>query len=82
MADDPYQDLPTRESLRWGVGRAIGAIRRQQGITQADLARRAGVSRASLILIESGRQDPRTETAAALLSCLGRRLAIVELGPE
>lgn len=82
MADDSYQDLPTRESLRWGVGRAIGAIRRQQGITQADLARRAGISRASLILIESGRQDPRTETAAALLSCLGRRLTIVELGPE
>ena len=82
MTDDPYQDLPTRDSLRWGVGRAIGAIRRRQGITQADLARRAGVSRASLILIESGRQDPRTETATALLSCLGRRLAIVELGPE
>ena len=82
MADGSYQDLPTRESLRWGVGRAIGAIRRQQGITQADLARRAGVSRASLILIESGRQDPRTETAAALLASLGRRLAIVEHGPE
>ena len=82
MTEDDYQDLPTRESLRWGVGRAIGVIRRQQGITQADLARRAGVSRASLILIESGRQDPRTETAAALLACLGRRLAIAELGPE
>ena len=46
------------------------------------MAHRAGVSRASLILIESGRQDPRTETAAALLACLGRRLAIAELGPE
>lgn len=59
------------------IGRAIKQLRTLQGVTQADLARNAGVSRTWLSQIESGERD-NAELAAivAVLGELGATLTI------
>lgn len=45
------------ETIYQAFGRAIATRRRVLGLTQADLAARVGMSRASIANIESGRQN-------------------------
>ena len=46
--------------------RAVRLLRQILGVGQADLARRAGVSRRALARIESGESHPQQETAQEL----------------
>lgn len=56
------------------VGAAIGLQvkrrREQRGLTAAELARRAGIGKASLSNIEAGRGNPTIDTLAALAAAL------------
>jgi putative transcriptional regulator len=45
------------------VTNSIRALREAQGLTQAELARRVGVTRQTLIAIEQGRYSPTLELA-------------------
>ncbi|USY19685.1 helix-turn-helix domain-containing protein [Nocardiopsis exhalans] len=53
------------------IGPAIRAIRRSQGVTQLDLADRAGVSGPYLTNIESGVKQPSFDTALRIAHALG-----------
>lgn len=57
----------------------IEKARRQAGITQNELARRAGTSRPTLSAYEHGRKSPTLETADRLLAAAGFEL---ELSPR
>lgn len=46
-------------------------LRRLKGWTQADLAEKAGLNRATIGSIEAGEQVPRLDTATALAVALG-----------
>lgn len=46
------------------------------GLTQAELARRAGISRSVLNVYESGRREPGSEALARILAAAGYRLAL------
>jgi len=48
------------------VTNSIRAVREAAGMTQADLARRVGVTRQTLIAIEQGRYSPTLELAFQL----------------
>ena len=48
------------------VQNSIRAVREAAGITQAELARRVGVTRQTLIAIEQGRYSPTLELAFQL----------------
>jgi len=50
----------------------VKAARAQLGLSQAQLARRAGLSKASVSQLESGRSNPTVETVWALAQALGR----------
>ena len=54
----------------------IRAVRRRQGLTQAELARRAGTSQPVISAYEHGRRDPTTETLRKLVEAGGERLQI------
>ncbi|WP_433015763.1 helix-turn-helix transcriptional regulator [Kribbella sp. CA-294648] len=60
------------------VGAVVRSARRQNGLTQADLARQAGVSREWLVRLEHG--HPRLEMQLVLdtLSALGLALNVVD----
>lgn len=53
------------------AGPHLNRIRRKAGLTQAQLAERAGVSRALVSAIESGRHLPRVDAALAIARTLG-----------
>ncbi|KJL41807.1 MULTISPECIES: helix-turn-helix transcriptional regulator [Microbacterium] len=53
------------------VTNSIRAVREAAGMTQADLARRVGVTRQTLIAIEQGRYSPTLELAFQLSRAFG-----------
>ncbi|HUE27885.1 MAG TPA: helix-turn-helix transcriptional regulator [Solirubrobacteraceae bacterium] len=57
----------------------IGDIRARSGLTQAELARRAGVPRSVVNAYERGKREPGTESLARLAESAGFRL---ELSPS
>ena len=52
----------------------IRAVRRRQGLTQADLARRAGTSQPVISAYEHGRRDPTFGTLRKIVEAGGERL--------
>lgn len=59
------------------IGRSLRDARRAAGLTQADVARAAEVSREAVSVLENGRRSIRVETLNAVLSALGYELAFV-----
>ncbi len=55
------------------VGAVVRTMRARRGLTQADLARRAGVSQGTVAKWESGALEPSAETVHALGFALGAR---------
>ncbi|HEY7916760.1 MAG TPA: helix-turn-helix transcriptional regulator [Acidimicrobiales bacterium] len=62
----------------------IHSVRRRRGLTQAELARRAGTSQPVISAYEHGRRDPTYETLRKLIEAGGERLRIdaVVPGPD
>ncbi len=52
----------------------IQAVRRRQGLSQAELARRAGTSQPVISAYEHGRREPSVETLRKLVEAGGERL--------
>lgn len=59
-------DVPTELAL----------ARRRAGLTQTELARRAGTSQAAISAYESGAKEPSMATLDRLLGVAGRRLTV------
>lgn len=57
-------------------GIQLKAARERVGLTQVELARRAGTSQATLSAYESGRKLPAVDTFARLLAATGSRLVV------
>jgi len=62
----------------------IRAVRHRQGLTQAELARRAGTSQPVISAYEHGRRDPTLDTLRKLVRAAGERLQVdaVLPGPD
>jgi hypothetical protein len=59
----------------------IRAVRRRSGLTQTDLARRAGTSQPVVSAYEHGRRDPTVGTLRKLVEASGERLHL-DAAPE
>ncbi len=57
------------------LGRRIRSLRTAQGVYQADLAEKAGISRITLSRIENGKLEPGFRTVVRLAKALGMSLA-------
>ena len=57
------------------VGERLKELRERSGASQRELARRSGMSPASISSIELGKVSPSVETLKRLLDCLGETLA-------
>jgi len=59
------------------IGRVVAATRADRGLRQADLARKAGLSRATIDALENGRaSDIGVSRLSRILSVLGLELSI------
>jgi transcriptional regulator with XRE-family HTH domain len=56
------------------VAATLRDARRNAGLTQAALAKRAGTSQATVSAYENGRKEPSVQTFARLLAATGSRL--------
>lgn len=54
-----------------GIGDRITEARKQKGLSQAELAKRSGLSQAGISYIEKGLRSPSTDTLELLASALG-----------
>lgn len=61
------------------IGRALRSARQDTGMTQAELAAAAAVSREAVSLLENGQRGARVETLNAILFSLGYELAFVPM---
>lgn len=59
-----------------GVPRLLRGARRSAGLTQADLARRLGISQAAVAKLERAGANPTVETLDRVLSATGHRLTL------
>jgi DNA-binding XRE family transcriptional regulator len=57
------------------IGTRIRGLRESSGLTQEQLATKAGIGRVTLVRIETGEQSPRYETLQSLARALDRPLA-------
>ncbi|CAN5365556.1 hypothetical protein BH20ACT9_BH20ACT9_04390 [soil metagenome] len=62
------------------TGHLIAAARRQAGLTQAELAARAGTSQPAVSAYETGRRSPSVATLQRLLGACGSRAALTLSG--
>ena len=67
--------MPTAQDAR-DVGAAIHAARRAQGVSQAQLAEKAGVGRQWLVAVEKGHARAELGKVAEVLDALGLQLTI------
>lgn len=58
------------------TGALIAAVRRRNGLTQAELARRAGTSQPVISAYERGHRDPTFGTLSRLIEAGGEQLRI------
>jgi transcriptional regulator with XRE-family HTH domain len=61
--------------------RLISTVRRRRGLTQAELARRAGTSQPVVSAYERGRRDPTFSTLRKLVEAGGERLELGASAP-
>jgi DNA-binding XRE family transcriptional regulator len=60
---------------RQSLGKRVRTIREAAGMTQSDLAAKAGIGRVTQVRIENGDQSPRYDTLVAIARALGRPVA-------
>ncbi len=58
------------------AGRLIGEIRRQSGLNQAELARRAGLTRSVVNAYERGHRQPGVDALARIAAAAGLQLGV------
>ena len=64
------------------LGERIRTLRKQKGLTQAELAKEAGISRATLSKLENGLiAQISVVTLAEILNALGYELDIIPINP-
>ena len=68
----PNGNYPAVEYLRASLARKIIRARRRAGLTQVELARRAGIRPETLNRIEKGKSTPDTSTVEKLVRALER----------
>ena len=72
-ADTDYERREREKGARGrrALGERLRRLRTAQGLSQAELAKRAGIARISVARIEAGHQSPRYETLEKLTKGLG-----------
>jgi len=71
----PPGDSPPTATAVVILGANVRRVRQRAGLTQADLAQRAGLAQPAISLIEAGQANPTVQTLQQLADALGCPLA-------
>ena len=64
-----------------GPGELLQTVRRRRGLTQGELARRAGTSQPVISAYEHGRRDPTLGTLRRMIEAAGEQLVVTAGAP-
>ena len=66
-----------KDNERLRIGRRIAEIRKENGMTQAQLAERCGLQQAHIARIENGKFSVGLDTLAQIADAMGARIEII-----
>jgi XRE family transcriptional regulator, regulator of sulfur utilization len=78
---EPPGGRPALDDPAGDVGARVRALRAERGLSLSELARRAGIGKATLSGLEAGTRNPTLETLYAVTSALGLPLTALVAGP-
>ncbi|MGH2588563.1 MAG: helix-turn-helix domain-containing protein [Dehalococcoidia bacterium] len=81
MASPTAQAAAARTRRAIMIGEQIRRLRRERGLSQAELARKAHTSQAAIARLELGDVDPKISTLDRVCEALGADLLIALQGP-
>ena len=67
-----------KDDERLRIGRRIAEIRKENGMTQAQLAERCGLQQAHIARIENGKFSVGLDTLAQIADAMGARIEIIK----
>lgn len=76
LRDPEFKKAYDAHDPRFALISAMLDARNKRGMTQAEIAKRAGTTQSAIARFESGRTNPTLEFATRLSSALGARLEI------
>jgi DNA-binding XRE family transcriptional regulator len=76
MLDDEFKDEYEKLQPRYEVISQIIEARKEQNMTQADLAKRVGTQKSNISRLESGNYNPSLDFLIKVAHCLGKDLKI------
>jgi DNA-binding XRE family transcriptional regulator len=74
----PIDNLNEQEKACVGIAMRIVQLRKQQGISQTQLAEAAGTNQFHISKIESGAVSPTIDVLARIAAALGKRIDLVD----
>ena len=74
--------MTTPAEIDPALGRALRALREQQGLSQEDFAHKAGITTSALSRIERGASNPTWSTITSILAALDASLRDLEAAIE
>ena len=74
----PERDAFRKEAYAYYMGQIIREARKEEKITQSELARRIGANKSYISRIENGFIDPTISTIYSIITALGLRIEIVK----
>lgn len=76
MMDDDVRFEYERLQPRYEIISQIIAARKEQGMTQAELAKKVGTQKSNISRLESGNYNPSLDMLIKVANCLGKSLQI------
>lgn len=81
-SSDPLNSLPVTVTTVQDVGLAIQRTRKQQGLTQLDVAGLAGLGNRFVVELEKGKETVQMQKALDVIALLGLELVIRRKGEQ
>lgn len=76
MADEEFRTEYKKLKPRYAVISQIIEARKEQNLTQAELAKRVGTQKSNISRLESGNYNPSLDFLIRVVQCLGKELEI------
>ncbi len=76
LKDEGFRLLWNEREAAYKVARELLRLRRQQGLSQSEVARRAGLKQPAVARLESGAVKPTLDTLQRVAHALGREVEV------
>jgi len=76
LQDEEFRLLWNEREAAYKVARALIRLRKKQGLSQSEVARRAGLKQPAIARLESGAVRPTLDTIQRVAHALGREVEV------